>query len=237
MQRLLSAPALWIALGLAWLGLGLMADAGPRAPLHMADLPLYAALVIGLWQLRAGRPLYLPLSRRAAPWAFVALSWAFGMVYEASLTVTGTGIGGVHPETRASYILAQGDYLMIALATLLLTRFLRLDFDRAFFLAGGKSLTEGLIFTGVLAALVTTPQAWAAPLVLAYYMLAYATFVAMPLLFVDPRALWAVNRPAPLPIWLCWVIGFGVAFAIRLAWGLGWAPLATWLFGLPPNPL
>ncbi len=235
MRRLLAAPSLWIALGLAFLAISLAADTSPPAPLRFADLPLYAATILGLWRLRAGRPLTLPLSRRTAPLAFVALSWAFGMLYEASLTVTGTGIGGVHPDTRASYILAQGDYILIALATLALIRWLRLDFDRTFFLAGGKSLTEGLIFTGVLAATLVSPQAWVAPLMLAYYTLAYATFMALPLLFIDPRLIWAADRPGTVPIWLCWAIGLGTAFVIRVIWGLGWAPFATWLFDLPPN--
>ncbi len=235
MRRLIADPACWILAGLAFRAINGQADDAPRAPLWFADLPLYALMFLGLWRLRAGRPLYLPLSRRAAPILFLALSWAFGMAYEASLTVTGTGIGGIHPDTRASYLLAQGDYVLIALATLGAIRWLRLDFDRAFFLAGGKSLTEGLIFTGVLAALLTTPQAWAAPFVLAYYTLAYASFVALPLLFVDPRALWARPEPGALALWQAWALGFALAFAIRLVWGLGWAPLAAWLFDLPPN--
>jgi hypothetical protein len=30
-------------------------------------------------------------------------------------------------------------------------------------------------------------------------------------------------------------IALGLAFAIRVVWGLGWAPFATRMFDLPPN--
>lgn len=233
--NLLRSPWTWIALGLAFAAANLLADDAPAAPLWFADLPLYGLMIYGLWRLQAGQPLYLPLSRRTAPLAFVAISWAFGMVYEASLTVTGTGIGGVHPDTRASYLLAQGDYVLIAGTTVLLVRWLRLDFGQAFFLAGGKSLTEGLIFTGILAATLVSPLVWAAPFVLAYYTLAYATFVAMPLLFIDPRLIWVADAPGRLAIWQCWGLGFVLALVVRVIWGLGWAPLATRIFDLPPN--
>jgi hypothetical protein len=235
MRNAINSPSVWIALGLCFIVISLMLNDAPRSALWFADLPLYALMLIGLWRLRVGRPLYLPLTRRTAAIGFVLLSWAFGMIYEASLTVDGTGIGGVHPNTRASYILAQADYLMIALATLLLIRWLRLDFTRVFFIAGGKSLTEGLIFTGILTSILLSPMVWSAPLFLAYYTLAYATFVAMPLLFIDPRLLWKSPNPGAMPIWQCWATGFVLAFVIRVIWGLGWAPLATRMFDLPPN--
>jgi hypothetical protein len=235
MRNPLNAPVVWIVLGLTFLLASLMLNDAAHSPFWFADLPLYVVMLIGLWRLRAQRPLYLPLSRRAAAMAFLVLSWAFGMIYEASLTLDGTGIGGVHPDTRSSYTLAQGDYLLIALTTLLLIRYLHLDFTRTFFIAGGKSLTEGLIFFGILTTILISPWFWTAPLFLAYYTLAYATFVAMPLLFIDPRLLWQSPSPSSIPIWQCWAIGFVAAFIIRIIWGLGWAPLATHLFNLPPN--
>jgi hypothetical protein len=235
MAKVINSPWVWIALGLIFVAASLTLNDAPVSPFWFADLPLYALMLIGLWRLRAGKPLYLPLSRRAANVAFLTLSWTFGMIYEASLTLDGTGIGGVHPNTRASYILAQGDYILIALTTLLLIRYLRLDFTRTFFIAGGKSLTEGLIFSGILTAIVISPTFWSAPFFLAYYTLAYATFVAMPLLFIDPTSLWKSPTPPSIPIWQCWAIGFVAAFIIRVIWGLGWAPLATRMFDLPPN--
>jgi hypothetical protein len=235
MAKVINAPSVWIALGLVFAAASLLLNDAPHSPFWFADLLLFALMILGLWRLRTGRPLYLPLSHQSAPVVFILLSWTFGMIYEASLTLTGSGIGGVHPDTRASYLLAQGDYLLIALVTVLLIRWLRLDFTRAFFFAGGKSLTEGLVFSGILTAVLLSPSFWAAPFFLAYYTLAYATFVAMPLLFIDPRLIWKSPVPLSIPIWQCWALGFVTAFIIRVIWGLGWAPFATWLFNLPPN--
>lgn len=225
----------WIGLALMFLVTSLWRNDGPRSALWFAELPLYA-LMIGalLWRGVAGlgwRP-----SRRLAPIVFVGLSWAFGMIYEASLSVDGTGIGGVHPDTRASYLLAQGDYILIAVASWIMVRLFHLDFHGMFHFAAGKSLTEGLIFTGVLTAVLMSAQVWAAPFVQAYYALAYAAFVALPLLIIAPDTLWRQGSPAGRPgILVLWIAGFCIAFAIRVIWGLGWAPLATWIWDLPPN--
>ncbi len=111
---------------------------GRPAP-AMAGMPLFAAMAAGL---AAGRGLnWRP---RWPGLAYVALVWALGMTYEMTLTVDGTGFGGVHQVTWASFLLAQGDYLALALAMLWLIRRWGLDFTGAFWLAGGKSLTEGL---------------------------------------------------------------------------------------------
>lgn len=226
----------WIALGLVFLCLNLLNGDGPGSPLWFAEPALYALMIAGLWRRRD--PTVPPRRRRTAPLAYIALSWLFGMIYELSLTVDGTGIGGVHPDTRASFVLAQGDYILIAVVSWLAIRQLRLDFRQAFFFAGGIGLTEGLIFTGILTQVIASPAFWMAPLFLAYYTLVYAAFVAMPLLFVDPRSLWRPGTPArPTPVVLLWLLGFGLAFAIRVVWGLGYAPLVEWAFGLPPNPL
>ena len=231
------SPWLWIALGLWFWGLSQLRAEGIVAPRPYADVPLYALMILGLL-INRGQGFRLRLPPRWAPVAFVGLSWGFGMLYEASLTVDGTGIGGVHPDTRASYLLAQGDYILIALATWGLVQHFHLTFRDIFFLAGGKSLTEGLVFTGVLTSVLVSPQAYAAPLMLAYYTLAYATFVALPLLIIDPACLWQATPPRRrLSIPALWLIGAVVAMVIRIIWGLGWAPFATWVFALPPNPL
>ncbi len=231
------SPWLWIGAGLWFCGQSQIRAEGIMAPWPYADVPLYALMIAGLL-VNGGQGLRWRLPARWAPVAFVGLSWAFGMIYEASLTVDGTGIGGVHPDTRASYLLAQGDYIMIAVATWALIRYFHLTFRDTFFLAGGKSLTEGLVFTGVLTGVLMSVQAYAAPLMLAYYTLAYASFVALPLLIIDPASLWRATPPGGKPsIPLLWLIGAGVALVIRIIWGLGWAPLATWVFALPPNTL
>jgi hypothetical protein len=209
----------------------------PRSPFWWAEVPLYALMLWGMWRLHRRRPAWLPLTRRTAPWAYFGLCWTFGMTYELSLTIDGTGIGGVHPDTRASFILAQGDYVLIALACLALVRWLRLDFAGVFAVAGGKSLTEGMVFSGVLTAVLLSAQWWASPFFLAYYTMVYATFTALPLLFVNPRLIWASGTPGMTRLPALWASGFAVAFGIRVIWGLGWGPVATWAFALPPNPL
>ncbi len=233
------ARALWpvwgsIALGLAFLLLNLGSTTGPRSPLWWVEIVIDVAMITLLARGGVG----LRLRGGPAALAFVALSWGLGMAYELTLTVDGSGIGGVHPQTRASFLLAQGDYVMIALATLWLVRLWHLDFGGAFWLALGMSLTEGLIFTGALGATIMAGAPGPAVLMLAYYTLAYAGFVALPLLVVAPPGLWRAQvRPRKRPAWMLILAGFGLAFAIRVVWGLGWAPLATWAFALPPNPL
>jgi hypothetical protein len=229
---------LWVGAGLLFWLLGYLTNTEPRSRLWGAELVLFALLLVGLWA-NAKHDLRkrLRIPRRLAPVAYVGLVWLFGMTYEASLTVTGTGIGGVHPGTLPSFLLAQGDYIPIALVSLFVIRRTRASFREIYFFAGGKSLTEGLVFMGVLSAVLVSPTFWLAPLVLAYYTLAYATFMALPLLFVDEALLWK-GGPAPRPrsIPFYWLLGFVLALAIRIFWGLVYSPVATSLFQLPPNP-
>ncbi len=204
-------------------------DEGLVSPLWWAELVLYVVMIAGL--ACGGFGLTVPAPMRA----FVGLSWTFGMVYELTLTVDGTGYGGMHRDTVASFVLAQGDYIPIALATLWMVRRWHLGFAGAFLISCGKSLTEGLVFTGVLTNTVLSPAWPYAPLMLAYYTLAYANFVALPLLVLAPETLWD-RHPAPRPKGPLTLIaaGFAAAFAIRLIWGLGLGPALGWAFDLPP---
>ncbi len=227
----------WIAAGLVFAALSLSNADGPRSPLWFSEFGLYALMIFGL-RVRT----FLPLSRRAAPIAYVGLVLVFGAIYESSLTVDGTGFGGMHPDTTASYLLAAGDYLMLAIAALVLIRRYHLTFRQTYFLAAGISLSEGLIFTGVLTAILTSAQAYLVPLFVAYYALAYAGFIALPLVLINPDLLWrggATDQPGAsarhLSIPLIWVIGFGLAFVVRVIWGLLYGPAITALFNLPPG--
>jgi hypothetical protein len=213
------------------------AGAGPHSPLWFAELPAHLLLVLALLLPALGRPAPFARIAKGRGAAFVALSWAFGMAYELSLTVDGSGIGGVHPDTRASFLLAQGDYLPIALASLAAAHLLCADLPAMVWLALGMSLTEGLLFTGALAQVIASP-AWPwAPLVLSYFALAYAGFVALPLAFLAPEAGHAA-RARPRAGWPALVaVGLAAGFAVRLLWGLVLAPLISAAFDLPPNPL
>jgi hypothetical protein len=167
----------------------------------------------------------------------VFLVWLFGMIFELTLTVTGEGVGGVHPETVPSFILAQGDYIPIALVSYFVIRRTHASFKEMFFFAGGKSLTEGILFTGVLVAQIASPFFFLSPLTLAYYTLAYASFIAAPLVLVDAALLWDTSpRPQRRSVLCFWALGFVLAIAIRIFWGLVYGPLATRLFDLPPTP-
>ncbi len=206
------------------------------SPYWFSDLLLYGLMIVGLWANSRYNLREDPPPRKFAPAGYIFLVWLFGMIFETSLTVTGAGIGGLHQETLPSFILAQGDYIPIAIVSYLVVRELHLSFHELFFFAGGKSLTEGLIFTGVLTTTILSPQFYLAPIVLAYYTLAYSSFIALPLLFIDEELLWKASKRKRSPsIPFLWLLGFSLALAIRIFWGLIYSPLVAWLLSLPPN--
>lgn len=236
--RLLWNIWIWIAVGLAAWALTTATVSGPRSPFWPAEPGLYALILAGLWAAARGRPLSkgLRLPRAVAPFAYVFLVWLFGMIFELTLTVNGQGVGGLHASTIPSFILAQGDYIPIALVSYFVIRRTHASFNEIFFFAGGKSLTEGLIFTGVLATQADSPLFFLAPLTLAYYTLAYASFIAAPLMLVDAELLWDARQPKRRSTLFFWVLGFALAMLIRIFWGLVYGPLVTQLFNLPPSP-
>jgi hypothetical protein len=230
---------LWIVAGLAFWALGSRLSTGPKSPYWPAELCLYALMIGGMWAATRGQPIskIVRLPRAIAPFAYVILVWLLGMVFELTLTVNGEGVGGMHPSTVPSFILAQGDYIPIAIASYFVIRRAHASFKEVFFFAGGMSLTEGLIFNGVLASQIASPAFFLAPLTLAYYTLAYASFIAVPLLLVDPALLWDTSlqtKPRSVPFY--WALGFVLAVVIRLIWGLAYGPLVIRLFDLPPTP-
>jgi hypothetical protein len=229
-HAVLSHPGIWVALGLLLLLPSL--NTGPRSRFAGIEVPLYLVLIAGLIA-AARRWQGLDFGRFAAP-LFALGSWACGMVYELSLTVDGTGLGGIHPDTRTSFVLAQGDYIMLALITWAAVRWLRLDLTGAFFFAAGVSLTEGLVFTGVVWRVATSAQAYLTPAYLGYYFLAYASFLVVPLVIVAPRSLWAATSlfGASLPRLI--LLGFGAGMGVRIIWGLVYGPIATAVFDLQP---
>ncbi len=223
--------ALFQPLSLAVFGLGLrfVPSDTPRSTLSGVDWPLYAGVIAGFWAQMAGWRGLQPSAALAAL-SYVVLSIGFGLIYELSLTVDGSGWGGMHPDTRTSFVLAIGDYAMMALCFVAAIRWFGLTAAQLFWLSFGASMTEGAVFTGVLWQI---PPLWM-PLFLAYYGLAYATFLVLPALLVDPRRMWrgeAQGRVNPLTLLAA---GFAVAFAIRIFWGLVYGPFVTDLFSLLP---
>jgi hypothetical protein len=229
---------IWIGVGLVFTALNLGNDSEFRSPYWFSELILYGLMLAGLWaNAKYDLRKKIRIPRKLAPAAYILLVWLFGMMFEVSLTVTGEGIGGLHAETLPSFILAQGDYIPIAVISYLVIRRTQASFREIFFFAGGKSLTEGLIFTGVLTSVLFSPMFFLSPIVLAYYTIAYASFIALPLLFIDEELLWKnPTRGKQRSIPYYWFLGFCLALAIRIFWGLVYTPLVTQLFHLPLSP-
>ncbi len=229
---------LWIVLGIIFVAINLGNSSEPKSRYWFSELALYILMLSGLWaNAKFDFRKKLPIPKKIAPAVYVFLVWLFGMIFELSLTVTGEGVGGLHPETLPSFILAQGDYIPIAIISYIVIRRTQASFREVFFFAAGKSLTEALIFTGVLTSLLFLPMFWISPIVIAYYALAYSSFIALPLLFVDEELLWQESFQAQrhsIPFF--WILGFVLALLIRIFWGLVYSPVVTQLLHLPPNP-
>lgn len=228
----------WILGGLAFWALSLATSSGPKTPFWPGELGLYALMVGGMWAATRGHPIsqIIRIPRAVAPFAYVFLVWLFGMIFELTLTVNGQGVGGLHVSTLPSFILAQGDYIPIALVSYFVIRRTHATFKEMFFFAGGKSMTEGIIFSGVLVAQIASPLFFLTPLTLVYFTLAYASFVAAPLMLVDAELLWDTSRqPKPRSVLFFAALGFALAIVIRIFWGLVYGPLVTQVFNLPPS--
>lgn len=226
--RTLGHPVFWIAIGALFL---LAPPDGPVSPWRWTVLPPYALLTLG-YLLRPRPPFHLAFP--FASLAYIVLVWALGMLFELSLTVDGTGLGGYHPDTFTSFVVAQGDYVALAALTLAAIRWLHLEARAVFFLCLGASLTEGLVFNGVLPA-VAVLNPILLPVFIGYYALAYASFLALPLFLIDPASL---HAPRPFrrvqPTLAIIAIGFALALAARAALLFFWGPLANALFDLAP---
>lgn len=228
---------IWLILSFVYSLLSLLNQPAVKSPLWFLEYLLYLLMIFGLWaNTRYALRKKIIISKNIAPFVYIFFVWLFGMIYELTLTVDGHGLGGLHPNTRASFILAQGDYIAFALISFVIIRYLKLSFWSAFFLAGGKSLTEGLIFTGLLTQTIVSPFFFLSPLILAYYTFVYASFIALPLLYLNEQLLWSDSSPSRRrPVLLIWLIGFLFAFGVRLFWGLIYGPFVTTLFNLPPT--
>jgi len=227
---------IWIGLGLLFLILNSFNDSGPRSPFWFSELILDALMIAGLWaNEKYGLRKRIAVPRHLAPFIYMFLNWLFGMIFETSLTVNGQGIGGLHPQTYASFIIVQGDYITIAIVSYVLIRWMRLSFLEMFFVAGGKSLMEG-VYMGSLQSTIASPLFLLTPILVGYYTLVYASFIALPLLFIDEKLLWKDEKPGrKLSPAFFLLLGFVLAWPIRLIiWGTLYSRLVELLFDLPP---
>ncbi|MBV2358702.1 hypothetical protein KUH32_02870 [Thalassococcus sp. CAU 1522] len=200
-------------------------DTAPESPMIWLQYPLFASLAWGLAKMRGTGDW-----RPAGTAAYIALSWSLGMAVELTLTVDGTGIGGVHRDTAASFILAQGDYLPLAAVFCLVHRYMTCGVVQVLWLAAGAALTEGLVFTDSLRAPVLALDIVAAVFTGAYLGAIYWIYLALPLGILGVP--WAGRKRNVLVLL---ATGFAAAFAVRVFWGLVYAPAVSALFGLAPQ--
>jgi hypothetical protein len=227
---------IWIGLGLIFMLFNLTGSDEIRSPYWFSEPILYSLMILGLWaNQRYELRKKIALPRRWAPAVYIFLVWLFGMLFEASLTVTGEGIGGIHQETLPSFILAQGDYIPIAIISYLVIRKFHLSFHQVFFFSGGKASPRADFYRDSHGS-SCRPNSFSL-YVVAYYTLAYSSFIALPLLLVNEELLWQEQPPKQHSIPYFWLLGFVLALAIRIFWGLVYAPLVTQLLRLPPNAL
>lgn len=209
----------WLAtaLGLSVL-LTLGTDGG--SALRVLDPLLLAAALAALVMARRRPPMPAVAGGRRLLLGCAAASWVAGMLVELSISADGTGFGGMHPDTRSSFLLAQGWYVPAALLLPLLVRRLRLDRDRALLVGAALALYEIALTAGPL---LLSPAAPAGLLVAAYIAAVYAVITCAGVLLVDPRRLWDDRRPRATRRR---ALGIGAACGVLL-WAsfMGWATL------------
>lgn len=194
----------------------------PHSPLEWLQYPLLLAVAWGF----ATAAVDAPGPARATP--VMALSWALGMVVELTLTVDGSGIGGVRPDTRTSFLLAQGDYIPLAILIWACHRRLGCQMAELGCIAAGIALTEGIVFTGSIRDAAASGSVVGTVLVSCYLITIYLAFLVLPF------RLCGIGRGRVRAVWPGLVaLGFAGAFGVRLFWGLVYSPAVTALFDLP----
>ena len=114
------------------------------------------------------------------------------MMLELTLSADGDGLGGMHGDTRSSFLLAQGWYVPAAIALPLLVRRLRLERERALLVGATLALYESALTAGPL---LLSPAAPVGLLVAAYISAIYAAITCAGVLLVDPATIWDERRP------------------------------------------
>lgn len=206
------------ALIFAFLG---QSASGVQSPLGWLQFPLIFLLCWGLFT----TPENEVVSNKFL--SFMGLSWVLGMLVELTLTVDGTGIGGIHPDTLPSFILAQGDYIPLALAIWCLHRWMGSQVHELMWITTGMALTEGIVFTGSVVSALTAGSLLGSFLVSSYLIAIYMVYLVLPF------RLLGISRGNKLKgRLLLLAIGFATAFAVRVFWGLIYSPIVSWAFGI-----
>lgn len=216
--QVLLLPSFWIILALTFAILVQLGGTPAwKSPLWFLDILLLLSLLIGFWLRERFQWQFVTLSRTQAGTVFIVLVWLVGMLYELTLSESPGNIGGMHPKTIPSFILAQGFYIPFALLSYFLIRKFHFSFRDVFLMAGLVSLYEALQY-GVPGTLFS-PLFFLTPLVLAYYVVVYAQFLTLPLLVVDETLLWHGDKPR-LPWWRKLLYGLVLGITCWLTLGL-----------------
>lgn len=222
---------LWLVVGLgaAYEALNVWPGDGEDSSVLWFLAPLLLGVfVFGLWRYsRRGRDHALPAAppgRLSPAVLFIGGSWLTGMLYELALRTGPTGFGGMAPDTATSFLLAQGYYVPFAVGGWWLARRYGYTFADVFW-TGALSCFYEALTAGATAVAAQPALLPLAPLLAGYYLTVYGYILAMPLLFMDERRVWAA---APRPITLRRKIAYGVALGL-LCWAafVGWAVLVT----------
>ena len=223
-SRLFHNLTFWYLLGLAnivlwWLTLGI------GGPYWFTESLLYLIFFLGLWlDSRYHFREKLTLSRGKAVFLYFVIFLVGSMVYELSLSPTIGSFSGHHPKPIPSFIIIFGFYLALALFNLFLIRRYHYTFKELYFSAGAASLTEGIVFNGVLIAVLLSPTFFLAPLAFAYYMLIYGVIFCMPLVFIREELLWSPSETT-ISFRRKMLYAFIATFFANLTW-VGWAKVA-----------
>lgn len=164
-----------------------------HSPLHFIELFLFILFIGGLWLNRNGilYRFFKPIQGNGL--IYVLLSWIFGMLFELTLSTGPGGIGGMHPKTIPSFIMAQGFYWPFAIFGLILIRRYHYSLKELYFTSIAGSMTEGILFNRIIPALLFSPLFMFIPPAVAYYGLVYSFFLCLPLIFIDPQSLYGTN--------------------------------------------
>lgn len=188
-------------------------DTAPKSPFVWLQFPLLFLLAWGAFTNGAESKDRVPLL------PFVAISWLLGMTIELSLTVDGSGIGGIHPDTRTSFALAQGDYLPLALVTWIVQRWLGYRLNEMIWVVVGMGLTEGLVFTGSITSALQAGSVIGTVIVTCYLIAIYLVYLWLPF-----RICRLDRGQTTHSIVLLVIVGFASAMIVRVFWGLIYSP-------------
>ena len=227
MERTVERPiarGLWLVvlLGAAFEALNaLLGDGDDSSALWFLAPLLLAAFIAGLWR-RGHTPLLAPAGRLSPALLFIGGSWLTGMLYELALRTGPTGFGGMAPDTAASFLLAQGFYVPFAVGGWWLARRYGYTFTDVFW-AGALSCLYEALTAGATAVAAQPALLPLAPLMAGYYLTVYGYILAMPLLFMDERRVWA-TAIRPISTWRKIVYGVALGLVCWVVF-LGWAAL------------